>query len=165
MVCCSRYGVLEVRVRCYGVRGKVFWYRVRGSSMGFYNSGFRVRGSRFVVLDDRGFGYVVSGMRYRVLEVRASGTRFRVRGFGVRGFGRFDFSRYGVSRFGVSGSWFRVRGVAVRGFRGSVFRVRGFRGSKFRVRGLGCGVSRFGVFAVRGFEFFGFRGTGFLVLC
>ena len=62
-------------------------------------------------------------------------------GFVARGF------RVGVSRLGVSGSGFRVRGLAARVFG---FGVRGFRGSRFRirVRGFGFGFSRFVVFGV-----------------
>ena len=108
-----------------------------------------MRGSPFVVLDVRGFGYVVSGMRYGVLEV--GGFWFGVMRFGVvevRGSGflgrgsRTGFSRSGSglrgSRTGFrgSGSGLRVRGFVIRGF--CRFEVSS---TEFQVWGFGYVVS------------------------
>ena len=146
----SRFRVLEVRGFWYGVRGSGTGFRDSGIGVGVFvvqgcgGLGFRVRvhGSWFWI---GGFGYVVSGMRYGVLEVGdlgGTGFGYEVSVTGFRGFWRLvvlevRLSRFGyvVSRFGV----FKVRGfgygvslfvVTSTGFRCSRFReLRGFSGS------------------------------------
>ena len=71
----SRFRVLEFRCFGYGVRGSGTGFRDSGLWVAVFvvrgcgGLGFRVRGSRFVVLDVRGFGYMVSGVTIRIFFI------------------------------------------------------------------------------------------------